>query len=91
MSEQRQTMPRTLDGTVVSNKMKDTIVVRVERRIQHPLYGKVIRRSTKVFAHDQGNTCGMGDQVVVRECRPISKNKCWVLDRIRQKAEVENV
>ncbi len=77
---------RTLTGTVVSNKMKDTIVVLVERRVQHPKYGKFIRRSTKVHAHDQGNECQIGDVVVVKECRPISKTKTWSLESIKERA-----
>lgn len=80
-------MARTLTGTVVSNKMNDTIVVLVERRVEHPKYGKFIRRSTKVHAHDQGNQCQEGDIVTVRECRPISKTKNWTLVKIRERAE----
>ncbi|MEE4300294.1 MAG: 30S ribosomal protein S17 [Pseudomonadales bacterium] len=79
MAEERQTNPRTLSGTVVSNKMDKTVVVRIERRVQHPLYGKIIRRSTKVHAHDAENQCEIGDVVTVRECAPISKTKTWML------------
>lgn len=80
-------MVRTLTGTVVSNKMKDTIVVLVERRVEHPKYGKFVRRSTKVCAHDQGNQCQEGDVVTVRECRPISKTKTWTLEAIKERVE----
>jgi len=90
MSEKIQSGARVLVGTVVSTKMKDTIAVKVERRIQHPKYGKVVKRSIKVYAQDTGNTCGMGDVVVVRECPPISKTKCWKLEEIREKAENVN-
>lgn len=86
MSDAKQTMARTLQGTVVSNKMKDTIVVLVERVVKHPVYGKFIKRSTKVHAHDPGNTCGMGDVVVVRECAPISKTKSWQLIEVKTQA-----
>lgn len=78
---------RTLTGTVVSNKMNDTVVVLVERQVKHPKYGKFIKRSTKVYAHDKGNQCQMGDVVTVRETRPISKTKRWTLVKIREKAE----
>lgn len=83
----KQTMPQTLTGRVVSNKMKDTIVVLVERQIKHPMYKKFIRRSTKVHAHDAGNQSGIGDLVVVKSCRPLSKTKCWTLESIKEKAE----
>ena len=76
MSNQ-QTMARTLQGLVVSDKMTDTIVVKIERREKHPRYGKYITRSTKVHAHDAGNTAKIGDVVTVQECRPISKSKSW--------------
>lgn len=78
---------RTLTGKVVSNKMTDTIVVLVERRIQHPKYGKFLRRSTKVYAHDKGNQCQIGDVVTVRECRPISKTKSWMLVEVNSKVK----
>jgi small subunit ribosomal protein S17 len=79
--------PRTLSGTVVSNRMEKGITVLVERRVQHPLYGKVIRRSTKVHAHDENNECGIGDSVTVVECRPISKTKSWLLKSIDERAK----
>ncbi len=70
---------RTVTGKVVSNKMDKTITVLVERKEKHPVYGKFIRRSTKLYAHDETNQCSEGDMVVVKECRPISKSKCWKL------------
>lgn len=85
MTEQRQTNPRTMSGTVVSNKMDKTVVVLVERRVQHPLYGKIIRRSTKVHAHDENNECQIGDVVTVRESAPISKTKTWRLVSIDER------
>ncbi|ABX77522.1 30S ribosomal protein S17 [Coxiella burnetii] len=80
-------MVRSLMGTVVSNKMNDTVVVRVERRVKHPKYGKFIKRSTKIHAHDKGNECQIGDIVTIRECRPISKTKSWTLVKINERAE----
>ena len=79
MRDQTQTLARTLTGVVVSNKNKDTIVVRVERQVEHPVYKKYIKRASKVHAHDEGNTCRMGDVVQVQECRPMSKLKRWKL------------
>jgi small subunit ribosomal protein S17 len=66
-----------MQGVVVSNKMDKSIVVNVERRTQHPLYKKFIRRSKKYVAHDENNTCKEGDVVQIQECRPISKRKTW--------------
>ena len=74
---------RVLSGTVVSDKGDKTVVVRVERRVKHPLYGKIIRLSKKYHAHDQDNSYRAGEQVRIEECAPISKQKNWtVLDRI---------
>jgi small subunit ribosomal protein S17 len=70
---------RILQGVVVSDKQDKTIVVRVERRLMHPIYKKFIRRSKKYAAHDEANSCKVGDTVRIRECRPISKNKTWEL------------
>ncbi|WP_211924137.1 30S ribosomal protein S17 [Coxiella endosymbiont of Amblyomma nuttalli] len=80
-------MVRTLTGTVVSNKMQHTIVVLVERRVQHPKYGKFIRRSTKIHAHDPDNACQKHDVVTIRECRPIAKTKSWTLLKIKERVE----
>ncbi|MCH7864289.1 MAG: 30S ribosomal protein S17 [Proteobacteria bacterium] len=68
---------RILRGVVVSDKMDKTVTVKVERRIMHPLYKKVIRRSKKYAAHDEANACKEGDVVSIRECRPLSKRKTW--------------
>ena len=75
-------------GIVVSNKMDKTIVVRVERMAEHPLYGKIIKRAKKYVAHDAENSCGMGDEVRIRETRPLSKTKRWELVEITRKAPV---
>ena len=68
---------RILQGVVVSDVADKTVVVRVERRVKHPLYGKIIRRSKKYHAHDERNSHATGDVVRIQECRPISKLKCW--------------
>ena len=74
---------RVLSGTIVSDKGNKTVVVRVERRVKHPLYGKIIRLSKKYHAHDEGNAFKAGEQVRIQECAPVSKLKTWaVLDRI---------
>ena len=74
-----QKVIRTKTGRVVSNKMDKSITVLVERRVKHPLYGKYIRRSTKLHAHDENNECSIGDTVSISECRPLSKTKTWQL------------
>ncbi len=68
---------RILQGTVISDAMDKTVVVRVDRRFQHRVYKKFIKRSKKFAAHDETNACKVGDAVRIRECRPISKSKCW--------------
>ena len=73
------TNPRILTGIVTSDKADKTITVKVERKVKHPLYGKVVKRATKVHAHDEENVASIGDIVSVKECRPISKKKTWVL------------
>lgn len=77
---------RTLTGRVVSNKMDKTITVLIERKVAHPLYGKFVKRSTKVHAHDENNDCHEGDVVTVAECRPLSKNKSWKLVEVVTRA-----
>ncbi len=78
---------RTLTGTVVSNKMQKTIAVVVERLVKHPQYGKYVRRTTKLLAHDEGNTSKQGDLVTITECRPYSKRKAWRLVQVLRRAE----
>ncbi|MEC4091796.1 MULTISPECIES: 30S ribosomal protein S17 [Pseudoalteromonas] len=70
---------RTLQGRVVSDKMDKSIVVAIERQVKHPIYGKFIKRTTKLHAHDESNTAQAGDTVTIRECAPISKKKSWTL------------
>ena len=74
-------------GVVVSNKMDKSIVVLVERKVKHPMYGKFVKRSTKFMAHDEKNEAGIGDTVRIMETRPLSKNKCWRLVEIVEKAK----
>jgi small subunit ribosomal protein S17 len=76
-------------GRVVSNKMRKSVTVVVERLVKHPVYGKVIRRTTKVMAHDEEGTCREGDTVAIVECRPISKRKSWRVVEVVQRAPVE--
>ena len=77
---------RTVQGRVVSNKMDKTITVAVERKVKHPIYGKFIKRTTKLHAHDEANVCNEGDVVTIRECRPLSKSKNWMLVDVISKA-----
>ena len=83
-----QKSAKTVTGTVVSNKMDKTISVMVERMVKHPLYGKYVRRSTKLLAHDETNECGEGDVVVIEASRPISKKKAWRLKKVVSKAQI---
>jgi len=85
MSEEAKINSR-LTGRVVSDAMDKTITVLVERRVKHPLYGKFIRRSTKIHAHDEENVCVLGDLVTVEQCRPLSKTKTWRLLEVVEKA-----
>ncbi len=77
MSDNNKETLRTAEGRVVSNKMLKTVTVLLERQVQHALYGKIIRRSTKVHAHDEAGDCREGDVVRITECRPMSKTKNW--------------
>ncbi len=75
------------EGVVVSDKMDKSIVVLVERKMKHPIYGKFLKRSTKFMAHDENNDCHAGDRVRIMETRPLSKNKCWRLVEIIERAK----
>ncbi|MEE9357755.1 30S ribosomal protein S17 [Candidatus Vondammii sp. HM_W22] len=85
MSEQTPSN-RMLQGRVVSDKMGKSVTVVVERQVKHPLYGKFIRRSSKVHAHDENDECGIGDLVIVEQCKPLSKSKNWRLVEVVEKA-----
>ena len=74
-------------GVVVSNKMDKSIVVLVERKVKHPMYGKFVKKSTKLMAHDEKNECSIGDTVRIMETRPLSKNKCWRLVEVVEKVK----
>lgn len=86
VSENQEKVARTVSGRVVSNKMDKSIVVLIERRVKHPVYGKIIKRSTKIHAHDANNECMPGDAVTIKEVRPISKTKSWSLVSIDERA-----
>lgn len=88
MTETKQKLRRTVTGKVVSSKGDKTIVVMVERKVKHPVYGKFLRRSTKLTAHDETNQCREGDVVTVEECRPLSKRKTWMLVSVVEQAPV---
>lgn len=79
---------RTLVGRVVSDKMDKTVAVLVERRVKHPIYGKIMTRSRKYLAHDEANEMGMGDLVEIEESRPISRSKAWRVTRLLEKAVI---
>jgi small subunit ribosomal protein S17 len=82
------TNKRTLTGRIVSDKMNKTVTVLVERRVKHPLYGKIMTRSRKYHAHDEKGEFKMGDVVIIEECRPISKTKAWRVATLVEKARV---
>lgn len=86
--ETQQANTRTLVGRVVSDKMDKTVTVLIERRVKHPLYGKVIRLSKKYHAHDAENACSSGDLVEISECAPMSKTKAWQVTKLVEKARV---
>ena len=94
MSEEKAkttaTGQRAVLGRVVSNKMDKTVSVAVERLIKHPVYGKYIRRTTKVLAHDAANVCQIGDRVSISECKPISKSKSWAVVDVIERAVDHN-
>jgi len=84
----KQSLKRTLIGKVVSNKMDKTVTVLVERRVKHPLYGKIVVKSNKYHAHDESNQVKEGDTVEITEGRPISKTKAWSVTRVVQTAQI---
>jgi small subunit ribosomal protein S17 len=80
---------RTVVGRVISSKMDKSVTVVIERKVPHPVYGKYIRQTTKVMAHDEGNSCKDGDMVAIAECRPISRSKAWrVIEVVGSSPEV---
>jgi small subunit ribosomal protein S17 len=87
MTTETTQVERTLNGRVTSNKMDKTITVVVERLVKHPVYGKYIRRTTKLHAHDEQNECHEGDWVAIKQCRPLSKTKSWMLVSVVNRAQ----
>ena len=91
MTEQKDTeqgkSQRTIIGKVISDKMSKTIVVQIERKVKHPLYGKFVRRFSKMYAHDEDNTCRIGDLVMIKQSSPLSKTKRWMLVEILKREE----
>ncbi|MGB5473064.1 MAG: 30S ribosomal protein S17 [Gammaproteobacteria bacterium] len=86
MNETNQTI-RTVTGRVISDKMDKTATVLIERKVKHPVYGKYIRRSTKLHIHDENNACREGDLVTIQECRPLSRTKSWKLVEVVGRSE----
>ncbi len=77
---------RIQTGSVISDKMEKSAVVLIERKVKHPIYGKFVKKSTKLHIHDENNECGVGDTVQITECRPVSKTKSWKLVKVVEKA-----
>ena len=86
MTEQRDTLRKVRVGMVVSDKMDKTVVIAIEDNVKHPVYGKIIKHTLKVHAHDENNICGIGDKVKIMETRPLSKTKRWRVVEIIEKA-----
>ena len=80
---------RIQTGSVVSDKMDKSAIVLIERKVKHPIYGKFVRKSTRIHIHDENNECGIGDRVQISECRPVSKTKSWTLVKVVDKATGE--
>lgn len=89
MSEQERNLRRTLIGTVSSDKMDKTVVVKVETAVKHPMYKKIVKRTYKLKAHDEENVCQVGDKVEVMETRPLSKDKRWRVVKVVEKAVIK--
>ena len=87
MTEQRDTLRKVRVGMVVSDKMDKTVVIAIEDNVKHPVYGKIIKHTLKVHAHDENNICGIGDKVKIMETRPLSKTKRWRVVEIIEKAK----
>ena len=87
--EQTRNLRKTMIGIVTSNKMDKTVVVAVERKVRHTIYGKIVKRTYKLKAHDENNSCNIGDKVKVMETRPLSKDKRWRVVEIIEKADIK--
>lgn len=90
-NQETQHSAREIIGTVVSDKMNKTIVVQVERKVKHSFYGKYVRKFSKMYAHDANNECKLGDTVLIKQSRPLSKTKRWVLMEVIKREEQANV
>lgn len=88
-SVEQSATQHTVIGTVISNKMDKTIVVQIQRKVKHPLYGKYVKRFSKMYAHDETNACQIGDVVMIKHGRPLSKTKRWTLVEVLKKQEQE--
>ena len=86
LQENLKQRTRTVTGKVISNRMDKSITVLIDRRVTHPVYGKIIKRSSKIHAHDANNECSIGDEVTIKEVRPISKTKSWSLVSVDERA-----
>ena len=86
LQENLKQRTRTVTGKVISNRMDKSITVLIDSRVTHPVYGKIIKRSTKIHAHDANNECSIGDEVTIKEVRPISKTKSWSLVSVDERA-----
>ena len=84
---EERNLRKVMVGTVTSNKMDKTVVVEIRERVKHPLYGKIVTKTKKLKAHDEANECGIGDTVRIAETRPLSKDKCWRVVEIIEKAK----
>ena len=87
MTEQRDTLRKVRVGMVVSDKMNKTVVIAIEDNVKHPVYGKIIKHTLKVHAHDENEICGIGDKVKIMETRPLSKTKRWRVVEVIEKAK----
>jgi len=86
--KQQSNNPRTMTGQVVSDKMNKTVVVAIQRQVRHELYGKIVRKVSRLKAHDEGNECRVGDTVIIQSCRPLSRDKSWKLLQIVTRADM---
>ncbi len=87
MELQNRNLRKERTGLVASNSMDKSIVVNVRRRVKHPRYGKIVKKTTKLMAHDEKNECNVGDRVLIMEIRPVSKLKCWRLVKVIEKVK----
>jgi small subunit ribosomal protein S17 len=87
----RRGLRKERQGVVIGDRMQKTVVVSVERTVMHPKYKKYLRRSTRVKAHDENNQCRVGDRVLIVECRPLSRDKCWRVSKVLERAKARDI